>query len=93
MAPSFYEICGESRYRAFNGVCHAYEFMIDPFYLQAQEQRPPRDEWTRGLNSAKPLSISVQLKAGISEDGLERFGKACQDSGKKKEYTIWLPMA
>lgn len=41
MAPSFYEICGESRFRAFNGVYHAYEFMIDPFDLQAQGAEGP----------------------------------------------------
>jgi hypothetical protein len=77
----------------FQRAYHAYEFMNDLFYLQAQDQRTLGDEWTRGLNSAKSLSMSVQLKAGISEDVLERFGKTCQTVGKRRSTRYGCLMA
>jgi hypothetical protein len=82
----FHQICRKSRDRAFNGAYYAYEFRVDPSY-NVDGLNP----WTRNLNSEKPLTMSVQLKNGIAEEELERFGKALPKSAVKEEYLPSLP--
>jgi hypothetical protein len=81
----FHQICRKNRDRAFNGAYYAYEFRVDTCILAGP------GEWTRNLNSKKPLLMSVQMKNGIAEKDLERFGRTLPNGAVKEEYAQSLP--